>query len=353
MTTYDNGNQISPELNKKMKKNLMWIFIFAVIMIFAGLTSGYVVSQGGTFWVTIKMPAAFNISTVAIVLSSICLFIAQKAVKQGKQGLVKISLGLAFLFGIIFGIYQFVGWGDLYKNGNALSSNIMNTRGRYGKYFSLSYEGKEISYNNASFYYKGEEMSPDLLSEMKSFSSDIMEGYKTEGHVYSLTDYGSKFSLSYREKLMTYVNGQFMIEGVLLSASQHERLDRFAENIVNDRGDFIMKGKYGEDFVIFYAGDELEYSNRTFFRNGSQLSALHVDKLMKQGNTASSYIYAFSGIHLLHWIGGIIALLVMFIKGLQLRYSESDYLGITLGSTYWHFLGILWLYLYAFLIFIH
>ena len=93
MTTYDNGNQISPELNKKMKKNLMWIFIFAVIMIFAGLTSGYVVSQGGTFWVTIKMPTAFNISTIAIVISSICLFIAQKAVKQGKQGMVKISLG--------------------------------------------------------------------------------------------------------------------------------------------------------------------------------------------------------------------------------------------------------------------
>lgn len=353
MTTYDNGNQISPELNKKMKKNLMWFFIFAVIMIFAGLTSGYVVSQGGTFWVNIKMPQAFTISTATIIISSICLIIAQRAVRQGKKLLVKASLGLALAFGLLFGIYQFIGWGKLYEGGNAVSSSIMNAQGMYGKYFSLTYEGKEITYNNAVFYYKGEELSDDLMTEMKAFSTNLLAGSQTEEKVYNLSDYGSKFSLFHRNKLMTFVNGKFMTDGLLLAETQHRRLERFAENIVNDRGDFIMKGKYGEDFVIYYGGDALEYSNRLFYRNGSQISALLLDKLTNQGNTASSYIYAFSGVHFLHWIGGIIALLVMFIKGLQLRYSESDYLGITLGSVYWHFLGILWLYLYAFLIFIH
>lgn len=353
MKTYDNGNQINPELNKKIKKTLMWFFIFAVIMIFAGLTSGYVVSQGGAFWVNIKMPDAFKISTIAIIISSICLFVAQRSIKQGKQPLVKASLGLAFVFGLTFGIYQFIGWGKLYEGGNAVSSSIMNTQGMYGKYFSLSYQGKEITYNNAVFTYKGAEISEELMAEMKAFSTDLYDGSKTDDKVYSLQDYASKFSLYHRGKLMTFVNGKFMTDGLLLAETQHRRLERFAENIVNDRGDFIMKGKYGEDFVIYYGGDALEYSNRKFYRNGAEISALLLDKLMNQGNTASSYIYAFSGVHFLHWIGGIIALLVMFIKGLQLRYSESDYLGITIGSVYWHFLGILWLYLYTFLIFIH
>lgn len=354
MTTYDNGNTISPELNKKMKKNLLRIFIFAVIMIFAGLTSGYVVSQGGRFWVNIKMPDAFKISTIAIILSSAFLFLAQYAVKKDKKPLVKVGLGFAFLFGAIFGIYQFLGWGELTENGSAITSDIMNTRGKYGKYYSLSYEGKEISYNNDEFYYKGTEMTADLKAEMKSFSSALMEGsVGIEDHVYNISDYGTKFSLTYRNKLVNYINDQFTVEGVRFSLIHHQRLHRFSESIVNDRGDFIMKGKYGEDFVIYYGGDELEYSNRTFFRNGQQLSAMLLGKLMDQRNTASSYIYAFTFVHLLHWIGGIIALLVMFIKGLQMRYSQSNYLGITLGSTYWHFLGILWLYLYAFLIFIH
>ncbi|NOQ75116.1 MAG: hypothetical protein GQ574_24090 [Crocinitomix sp.] len=337
-----------------MKKNLMRIFIFAVIMIFAGLTSGYVVAQGGRFWVNIKMPDAFKISTIAIIISSISLFIAQYAVKRDKKPLIKAGLGGAFLFGAIFGIYQFIGWGELYENGSPVSASIMNTTGKYGKYYSLSYEGKEISYNNDEFYYKGTEMTPELKAEMKSFSSELLTGSAGTGnHVYNLSDYGSKFSLTYRNKLVTYLNDQFTIEGIQLSLNHHKRLNRFAENIVNDRGDFIMKGKYGEDFVIYYGGDELEYTNRTFYRNGSQLSPMLLGKLMDQRNTAGSFIFAFSGMHFLHWIGGIIALLVMFIKGLQMRYSKSDYLGITLGSVYWHFLGILWLYLYAFLIFIH
>ena len=75
MKELNKANQIPAELNAKMKKNLLWIFIFAVCMIFAGLTSGYIVSQGGNFWVTMKLPQAFQISTVLIFLSSASLIL--------------------------------------------------------------------------------------------------------------------------------------------------------------------------------------------------------------------------------------------------------------------------------------
>ena len=353
MESIDTDKEISPELNAKMKKNLLWIFIFAVIMIFAGLTSGYLVSRGGNFWVSINLPIAFQISTGAIILSSICLFLARKAVQQGKHLILKITLGLAFSLGTAFGISQYIGWTQLAENGNVVSGEIMNIRGKYGKYFTLIYEGKEISYDNATFFLKGEPVSEAVMGEMKGFAEALMLGSQTENKSYNLNNYGTKFSIRFSNNLLTYTNNRLLSNGSELSDVQHDRLYHFAENIVNDRGDFIIKGKYGEDFSIYYNGEELDYKNRQFYLKGEPLSKKKVSDLNSQKNTSSSYIYAFTGMHLLHWLGGIIALLVVFIKGLRLKYTASNYLGLTLGSIYWHFLGILWLYLYAFLIFIH
>lgn len=350
----DELQELTPAaLNAKTKKNLLWIFIFAVIMIFAGLTSGYIVSQGGNFWVNIKMPEAFLVSTLFILLSSGFLFLGNWAVRKEKKPILQLSLTFAFIFGLLFGCAQFLGWGQLVNTGNSINGSIININGKYGKYFTLIRDNKEITFDNSVFYYKGEAVSEDLSSEMKAFSSQIMEGAKGNGDHFDLSNYGSQFILRYEGKVVTYANNRLQLNGFYLSAVQISRLWYFAENIVNDRGDFIMKGKYGEDFKIFFQGEALEYTNRTFYHKGQLLSPKRMNDLETQKNTASSYIYAFTIVHLLHWIGGVIALLVMFIKGLQMKYTASDYLGITLGSTYWHFLGILWLYLYAFLIFIH
>lgn len=346
-------NQISPELNAKMKKNLLYGFIFAVCMIFAGLTSGYIVSQGGTFWVTIKMPSAFLISTIAIIISSGFLFLAQFAVKQNKVGVLKLSLGFAFIFGVIFGISQFAGWSQLIEKGSTVNGGIVNSNGKYGRYYSLLYEGKEITYDNTVFYLKSEPISDELKTEMKAFAQAVMEGADSKDKTFKLPDYGTKFSIRADDKILVFTNNQLTANGFLLSETQQKRLFHFAENIVNDRGDFIIKGVYGEDFEIIFGGVPLVYENRTFYWKDAKLSAKNLDQLNSQKNTASSYIYAFTAIHLLHWIGGIISLLVMLIKGLQLKYNSDNRLGISLGSIYWHFLGILWLYLYAFLIFIH
>lgn len=353
MDKIEKNQEISPELNAKMKKNLLWIFIFAVVMIFAGLTSGYLVSRGGNFWVSISMPTAFQISTASILLSSGFLLIARWAVKNSKSTVLKLSLGLAFFLGATFGVSQFIGWTQLTENGNVLSGEIINIRGKYGKYFTLIYEGKEISFDGYDFYIKGEIISEELATEMKTFAQSLIDGSQSENKEYQLTDYGTKFAIRFSNNLLTYENKSLKSNGSLLSDVQHDRLYHFADNIANDKGDFIMKGKYGEDYTIYYDSEALEYKNRQFYWKGEPLSKKKVNDLNAQKNTASSYIYAFTGMHFLHWLGGVIALLILFIKGLRLKYTANNYLGLTLGSIYWHFLGILWLYLYAFLIFIH
>ena len=55
--------------------------------------------------------------------------------------------------------------------------------------------------------------------------------------------------------------------------------------------------------------------------------------------------------HLLHMIGGLIALMVSLTKSLLKKYSSADYLGIELTAIYWHFLDVLWVYLFLFLYF--
>lgn len=321
-------------------------------MIFAGFTSAYIVQQGGAFWVNIAMPDGFMWSTIFTALSSILLFIGLRALKNEQHGLMKASLFGAFVFGLLFGIFQFKGFTQLYANGSAIVGPIVNVKGRYGDYYTLYFEQKEIGYDNGKFYHRGEEITPEFHAEMKAFCQSLYDGVKHD-KPYNLENYGTGFMLKYEGELVTYLGGQLQIGGQPLNDNQRIHLEFFTDNIIRDIGDFIMRGEYGKDFWIYYQGEKLEYEHRTFYLNGRELSEKQQDDLFSQNNQASSYIYVFVGIHLLHWLGGIIALLVISIKGLQMKYTKTNYLGLTLGSVYWHFLGILWLYLYAFLILIH
>ena len=172
-----NNSEVSPEVNAKIKKNLVVIFLFAVAMIFAGLTSGYIVSQGGSFWVNIKMPLAFKISTTLIVLSSVFLILAVVAVKKNQQKVLKIYLGLAFILGLGFGVYQIKGWGQLIDNGNFWNGQIINIKGQYGNYYSFLYKGKEVSYDNGTFYLKGEKIDSEVTSKRS-----LLIIYRTTAH---------------------------------------------------------------------------------------------------------------------------------------------------------------------------
>jgi cytochrome c oxidase subunit 3 len=71
----------------------------------------------------------------------------------------------------------------------------------------------------------------------------------------------------------------------------------------------------------------------------------------KSSNAAGSYMYVITGLHLAHLLGGLIALLVSYSKAKNNRYTAEQHAGLSLTSTYWHFLDILWVYLFLFLFF--
>jgi cytochrome c oxidase subunit 3 len=72
----------------------------------------------------------------------------------------------------------------------------------------------------------------------------------------------------------------------------------------------------------------------------------------KYSNASGSFFYVLTLMHLLHLAGGIIALFVVWIKSIQGRYNSENLLGVRLCAIFWHFLDILWIYLFLFLLFV-
>ena len=71
-----------------------------------------------------------------------------------------------------------------------------------------------------------------------------------------------------------------------------------------------------------------------------------------QGNVSYSFLYVIVGLHAVHVIGGVTALIVMSLKAFSSRVRNYSAVPVELISTYWHFVDILWLYLLVFLILI-
>lgn len=68
-------------------------------------------------------------------------------------------------------------------------------------------------------------------------------------------------------------------------------------------------------------------------------------------NVTLSYIFLIAFVHILHLVAGLISLIVVIVNQLRGKYNEEEYLGLSLGETFWHFLDLLWVYLILFFYF--
>lgn len=111
---------VQEEYIKKGKAyKIMLLFAMgSMVMIFAGLTSAYVVSKSRPDWLTdFQLPMAFLLSTIVIVLSSGTFYMAKKSVKEGANKAAMTYLCLTTLMGLAFVVLQFIGFGQVVDNG--------------------------------------------------------------------------------------------------------------------------------------------------------------------------------------------------------------------------------------------
>lgn len=70
-------------------------------------------------------------------------------------------------------------------------------------------------------------------------------------------------------------------------------------------------------------------------------------------NPAYSFVLAIAGLHILHVVGGVVALLIIFFKAFSARKRNYDSTPVEVVATYWHFVDILWLYIFVFFQLLH
>lgn len=295
-------DKIYKKAQAKAKTTLLWFGAFTVVMFFAGLTSGFLVSRGGGFWVSLQLPQALTYSTVVILLSSVTMVLAVRFVKRNNRQLTTIALLATMLLGLLFGFFQYKGWGEVYKKGYAITGKILvdgdtgafNVAGEYGKDFTLYYNGKPISIEENQFYYWNEKAVKIDQEEYEEFKAE-------------------------KPKMV------FGSELIRLNKEQ-----------VKDKKTKKEKTQYT---AVILTKTVLTENQRA--------------DLADQGNVSASYFYVLTIAHLIHILFTIIYLLVVLIKNIRGKYNNEEYLQIKLGGYFWHFLGGLWLYLFLFLYLIH
>ena len=78
--------------------------------------------------------------------------------------------------------------------------------------------------------------------------------------------------------------------------------------------------------------------------------ALEAQQVFFVGNPAGSFIYVLSGVHGFHIVSGVIFLFVTLVEAFRYRVHSKQMNTLDMCVTYWHFLDVLWVYLFVFLL---
>ncbi len=349
----DFDQELTPEVRLKMKKNLVYIGIFSIIMLFAGFTSAYLVMMGDSFWVKTPMPNAFWTSTTLIILSSLSFILAIQSVKKDNQKGLRFFMVLTVLLGISFIYFQFKGYGQLTELGiHPVNNKVMVTNGRIGEYYDIKDNNAFIEVDGNNFLQKGKKISDAKMKELQKFTAQFLD-FDEEKPI-KVNTYAKPFILYLDQSPIAFIDGRLKkSNGENLSTTDKIRLNALAVNIKDERGDFFAKGELGKDFNIYYKGEALEYENRTLKWKGKPLSAYLQIKAIETADTASSFLFIITLLHLLHVFVTLFYLIKITMYSFSVGFTSGEYISLQSGSIFWHFLGFLWLYLLFFLLFIH
>jgi len=112
--------KINEEQLRKAKSAKL-ILLFAMVsmtMMFAGLTSAFVVSKSRADWLkNFELPTAFYYSTLVIIGCSVAFHLAKKAIQKDNRQATSGFLLATLILGILFVVLQFEGFGQIVEKG--------------------------------------------------------------------------------------------------------------------------------------------------------------------------------------------------------------------------------------------
>lgn len=106
------------------QRYLMWIAIASIVMMFAGLSSAFIVKRAQANWVSYTIPLAFYYSTATIVISSVAIIMARKSFINRQMHNYSLWLAFTIFLGFLFVMLQYYGFVHLWNQGVTLSRNV-------------------------------------------------------------------------------------------------------------------------------------------------------------------------------------------------------------------------------------
>jgi cytochrome c oxidase subunit III len=252
--TVDVFADYTPEVKIRTKKMMMWFIIFAVVMLFAGITSALIVLWGKLYWLHVSAPSMMWTANLLIIISSFTLFMSLRAVRTGNQRAALWLVLVTFALGMGFVWAQVRGWNDL--TGMGMGYTVTQTE-----------EGQEAYRWNPLGKLKGE--------------------------------YGKDYFITLRGLVLEKVEGEY-----------------------------------------YLPGDEARQDPKTA-------------EVMSTFNAAGALLGVLIFVHIIHLAFGLIYLLVNSYRIYRNRIHRTNWISLYAGGMYWHFMGLLWLYLFFFMFYIY
>lgn len=95
----------------------LWLGLAGIIMMFAGLTSAYIVKRSQPGWENFNLPRIFLYSTLVILASSVTIQVALRAFKERQMARYRLFFVITAILGIVFVIMQIDGFYQFQSNG--------------------------------------------------------------------------------------------------------------------------------------------------------------------------------------------------------------------------------------------
>ena len=115
---------IQPRNKIHPHKFTLWVGIGSIVMMFAGLTSAYIVKRNQANWQTFEIPLAFWYSTVLILISSLTLQLSAKAFKERAMKNYRMLMLITLTLGVLFIVTQYFGFKSFWNAGMTLQANV-------------------------------------------------------------------------------------------------------------------------------------------------------------------------------------------------------------------------------------
>jgi cytochrome c oxidase subunit 3 len=119
------GNSTVNDQRKKIHphKFTLWVALGSIVMMFAGLTSAYIVKRDSPGWTSFAIPRAFWYSTAVILVSSLTIQMALKAFKEREMLRYRNLITATAVLGIVFMTLQWMGFRHIWNSGVTLKGS--------------------------------------------------------------------------------------------------------------------------------------------------------------------------------------------------------------------------------------